>query len=124
MALQDGHCRSCGEQYTDIDNKWCKSCILKKILPNRSSGNEKIDNLIQEMRLRINFRLDHVFEWISYNQFDNIKKIGGDGLVALYSANWKIGPLNYDMHTNKYERLPYKQVALKCLRNSQNINKV
>ena len=38
------------------------------------SGNEKIDNFIQEMQLKINKYDDIVFEWIPYDQFSNIEE--------------------------------------------------
>ena len=39
----------------------------------------------------------------------------------MYSAIWKNGPLNYDRFHGKYTRKSDKNVALKCLHNSQNI---
>ena len=44
------------------------------------------------MQLKIDFYDDIVFEWIPYNQFIDIKKIGGS-FVEVYSAIWKDGPL-------------------------------
>ena len=38
-----------------------------------TSGNEEIDDLIQEMQSKIDNQVDWVFEWIPYNQFSNIK---------------------------------------------------
>ena len=93
----------------------------KNILTNWTSGNENIDNLIQEMQLKINSYNDIVFEWIPYNQFTDIKKIGRGGFSEVYSAIWKDGPLDYDNSRNKYTRNQDKKVALKCLHNSQNI---
>jgi hypothetical protein len=37
------------------------------------SGNEKIDDFIQERQLKTN-KNDVVFEWIPYNQFNEIGK--------------------------------------------------
>ncbi|CAB5338456.1 unnamed protein product [Rhizophagus irregularis] len=84
------------------------------------SGNEKIDDFIQEMQLKTNnYSYDNnaVFEWIPYNQFDEIKETGKNGLMTVYSAIWKDGPLQY--HYSEYARNSYKQVALKCLHNLQ-----
>src|SRR3954468_10101284 len=72
------YCETCIEEYTDVKNKWCKPChiyYLRKNLTNWS-GNEKIDEFIQEMQLKINNPNDMVFEWIPLNQFKTIKKIG------------------------------------------------
>ena len=73
------------------------------------------------MQLKIDPDINMIFEWIPYNQFDYIKKIGNGGFANVYSAKWKVGPLNYNVHTKMYERCPNKKVALKCLYKSQNI---
>ncbi|POG66279.1 hypothetical protein GLOIN_2v368012 [Rhizophagus irregularis DAOM 181602=DAOM 197198] len=62
-------------------------------LINWASGNEKIDDFIQEMQLKISEISDYndiVFEWIPYKQFDKIKQTGKNGV---YSAIWRNGPL-------------------------------
>ncbi|GBC05106.1 hypothetical protein RclHR1_06030006 [Rhizophagus clarus] len=92
------------------------------ILVFASTGNEIIDNFIQEMQLKINDYDDIVFEWVPYNQFNNIKEIGKGGFSTVYSANWKDGPLEYDANKKLYKRNSNKVVALKCLYNSQDIN--
>ncbi|CAB5377461.1 unnamed protein product [Rhizophagus irregularis] len=87
-------------------------------LVNWTIGNEKIDDFIQEMQLNINFYDDVVFEWISYNQFNEIKEIDKNGFITVYSAIWMNGPLHYNH--SKYTRDSNKEVALKCLHNLQN----
>ncbi|CAB5393808.1 unnamed protein product [Rhizophagus irregularis] len=109
------YCLECGKLYTGARHKWCKTCQLI------SSGNEKIDNFIQEMQLKINRPSDLIFEWIPYSQFDGVKKIGQHGFFTIYSAKWKDGPLNYNDKKKKYTREPDKNVTLKYLHNSQNI---
>ena len=83
------------------------------------SGNEKIDDFIQEMQLKINDFDDIVLEWIPYNQFNEIKEIGKNGFITVYSAIWMNG-LSYkkDKWSN-YIRKSNK-VSLKYLHNSQN----
>jgi hypothetical protein len=78
---------------------------------NWTSGNEIIDNLIQEMLSN-----NTIFEWIPYNQFDGIIKTGKNNSIAIYSAIWKDGPFDF----YRYKRDSNKEVALKCLQNSQN----
>ena len=78
------------------------------------------------MQLKIEGPGSIVFEWIPYNQFNNIKVIGRGGFATVYSAIWKDGPLIYEYDNGKYKytRKSYKankKVALKCLHNSQNI---
>ena len=124
MVLQDGFCRKCGKEYTNVYQNWCKPCQidnLKGNFTNWTSGNEKIDNFIQEMQLKIDYYKDIVFEWIPYNQFSDIKEIGRGGFATVYSAIWKDGPLEYDVDNMKYTRESNYEVALKCLCNSQNI---
>ncbi|CAB4433150.1 unnamed protein product [Rhizophagus irregularis] len=83
------------------------------------SENEKVNDFIQEMQLNVD---DLSFEWIPYNQFNEIKEIGKGGFATIYSAIWKDGPLK--SQDVKYNRDSNKKVALKCLNNSQNINRL
>ncbi len=79
------------------------------------SGNEKIADFILEMQSNYN---GAIFEWIPYNQFNEIKETDKNNSITVYSAMWRDGPLN-----NKYEKYirdSKKEVALKCLHNSQN----
>jgi hypothetical protein len=51
--------------------------------------NNKINNLIQKMKLSINFnslKSSMIFEWIPYDQFYSIEKIGKGGFSTVYSA--------------------------------------
>src|SRR5436190_14956416 len=112
-------CNKCGEIYVDKNHEWCKLCQINHLKNNflSWSGNEKVDDFIQEMQLNnINDCHDIIFEWISYDQFNDIKKIGNGGdFVTIYSAIWKDGPLDYDEDENEYTRIQNnKKVALKC----------
>ena len=133
MVLQRMHCEKCGKQYSYKYNKWCKWCKpcqinhLKHNFTKWTSGNENIDNLIQEMQLKIDYYRDIVFEWIPYIQFNDIKELGEDKFSIIYSAIWKDGPLHYNAddaydYNNKYEYARSqrnKKVNLKYLHNSQ-----
>jgi hypothetical protein len=123
MSSQDDFlCKYCGEIFTQEDCKWCKPCQinnLKQNFTNWTSGNEKIDELIQEMQIEIDKYDDVIVEWIPYNQFNDVKEISKDDYATLYSARWVDGPLKYDCDKKKYERTPDKNVALK-LYNSKN----
>jgi hypothetical protein len=83
MVLENGYCEYCNKIYTDIIHKWCKPCLMKQ---NCISGNDKIDDFIQEMRLKINQYYDIIIEWIPYKQLSNIKEIGKDDFTIIYSA--------------------------------------
>jgi hypothetical protein len=121
--LYQNNCENCGEIYTDIDYKWCKSCqmnLFKNDFANWSSENEEIDNFIQERQLSINNFYDKIFEWIPYNQFNEIKEISKSEFDTLYSAMWEDGPLYYNDGRKELMRISNEKVALKCLHNSQN----
>ncbi|EXX64474.1 Mkk1p [Rhizophagus irregularis DAOM 197198w] len=123
IVLNNSYCKECGKIYTDIGAKWCKPCQingLKQNFVNWTSGNEKINNFIQKMQLKINNYNDIIVEWIPYYQLISIKEIGKGGFATVYLAVWKDGPLNYNKR--EYKRVTSnKEVALKCLHNSQNI---
>ncbi|CAB4412417.1 unnamed protein product [Rhizophagus irregularis] len=60
--------------------------------------------------------------FIVINAFDDIKKLGKDDFLTIYSAIWKDGPLRYGINKCEYGRRQNdKKVNLK-LYNSQNIN--
>ncbi|CAB5393118.1 unnamed protein product [Rhizophagus irregularis] len=114
IIFQNGYCEKCSRKYINVNMKLCPIC--------QYSGNEVIDKLIQDMQSKINSYDDIVFEWVTYNQFSNIKKVGEGGFAEVYSAIWRDGPLCYDNNNNEYIRTQNKKVALKCLHNSQNIS--
>ena len=70
------------------------------------------------MQLKIKNCYYIIIEWIPYNQFNNVKKIGKDGFAT---AIWKNGSLKYNDEEIKYVREPNEEVTLKCLNNSQNV---
>ncbi|UZO16576.1 uncharacterized protein OCT59_007961 [Rhizophagus irregularis] len=124
--LDKDYCINCNNTYTEVKNRWCKQCQinnLRETLTNWTSGNEKIDDFIQEKQLGINDPLDVVFEWIPYNQFCDIKEIDSDDFsTVLYSAKWNSGPLYWGSLLKIYTREPDMKVILKHLYNLQNID--
>jgi hypothetical protein len=123
IIVLDDFCENCGEIYTDIEESWCKLCHVNNVkqnLVNWTSGNEEIDNFIQEMQLKIEGYYDIVVEWIPYDQFNIIKEIGKDDFASVYLAIWKDGLVEYNYNERKYERNPNKEVTLKCINNSHN----
>ena len=119
-------CQICGKGYTNESCKWCKPCWinnLKNDFTNWTSGNEKIDDFIQEMQLKINGPRDVILEWIPYNQFVDIKENGKSDSATIYSATWKDGQLEYSYFDHKYKRESVKKFVLKKhLHNSQDTN--
>src|SRR5581483_1918874 len=89
-------CKKCFKIYTDKDYKWCKPCQinnLKKNFTKWTSGNKQIDSFIQRRQLEIDYN-DKLFEWIPYNQFNEVKEICKSDLIT--TAVWKNGPLYYN----------------------------
>ncbi|CAB4412388.1 unnamed protein product [Rhizophagus irregularis] len=125
VIFQDEYCEKCNKKYTNEYIKLCTICKYSQYIYSLFSGSEKIDELIQEMQLKINSHNDIVFEWIPYNQLDDIKKIGeGDFAAEVYSAIWKNGLLYYDYSIHDYKRTQNNKVTLKYLYNSQNVTNV
>src|ERR1043166_3821437 len=117
-------CDKCGKRYENWSYtyiKWCESCqinYLKNNFINWTSENEKIDDFIQKKQLKINHSWNSVFEWIPYDQFNEIKEIVKNDFVEVHTAIWKDGPLHF---SNKWIRKSNGKVVLKCIYNSQNI---
>ena len=82
----------------NTDDRWCKECLKNDLKTKfaKTSGNEKINKFIQDMQEKINDPTDIIFEWVPYDQFNNIKEIGKGGFATVYSAIWKDGPLHYN----------------------------
>ncbi|CAB5389658.1 unnamed protein product [Rhizophagus irregularis] len=119
----DRYGEKCGNEYDDIKNKWCEQCqmnYLKNNFTDWTSGNEKVDNFIQKMQLKVNVYQGGIFEWISYNEFIEIKEIENN---VLATAIWKDGPLYYSSIRMSYNREINIKVILKYLVcNSQNVS--
>jgi hypothetical protein len=77
------YCKKCNKEYIKPVHNWCAICQindLKNDFANWTSGNKKIDDLIQEKQLK--FNENAVFEWIPYNKFINIKEIEDNCLIT------------------------------------------
>jgi len=125
---QEDYCEKCDNEYTYTNyshytSGWCQPCQInsfRRNFTNWTSGNEKIDDFIQGMQLKIESENEIVFEWVPYNQFSDIKEIGKDNSTKVYSAVWKDGPLDYVKY--EYLRIQNEKITLKYLCNSQNIS--
>jgi hypothetical protein len=124
MSYYDEYkCKKCGNYFIDDYNEWCKLCRindLEKNFTNWTSGDEKIDNLIQEMQVGINEYNDIIVEWIPYDQFNDVKELKKDECSTIYSAIWKDGLLQYNKSKYEYSKNQNTKVNLKYLHNSQN----
>ncbi|GBB94224.1 hypothetical protein RclHR1_23130001, partial [Rhizophagus clarus] len=90
--------------------------FLKENFANWTSGNEIIDNFIQEKQLRHKFGI--VFEWILFDKFIEVKEIGSGQFAT---AIWKEGPLRYYKNEEEWIRSSYTKVILKFLYGSENV---
>ena len=89
--------------------------------------NKQIDEFIILEKAKYPSRFDIALEWISYNQFENIKEISKNDFGIIYSAIWKDGPLIYiyDADNDKVGYKRYQEnekVILKYPYNLQNID--
>ena len=86
-----------------------------------SSGDEKLDEIIRNTQLEAKgFDSYCYIEWIPYNDLKVIKKIGEGGFAIVYEGRWTNGPRFVERNKRYYCGDGY--VALKKLRNSQNIS--
>ena len=115
-------CKECGEEYEEYENyevasvkylEMCLPCYFKKNFTDWTSKNEIIDDFIKNKQLKISKNYDVVFEWIPYNQFENIEKIDDDITIAV----WKDGPLYYNNYNGKKKlfRKSNEQVVLQYI---------
>src|ERR1043166_1293894 len=119
-----GLCKECRQPYIN-HYEWCRPCNIKHFqqnFKNWTSGNNDIDKLIQRSQLKA--KDDKIFlEWIEYDRFENVKYLAKGGFGTIYKASWKDGLIDYWNYENQqWGRSKYtKEVALKCLNNSQDI---
>ena len=101
-----------------------QSCNAKRFqqnFKNWTSGNNDIDEFIQNAQLKAKNDKE-VLEWIEYGRFENIKYLAERGFGTTYKAIWKDGNIvGWNYENNQWDRFGKKNIALKCLNNSQNI---
>ncbi|KAG9305712.1 hypothetical protein G9A89_005110 [Geosiphon pyriformis] len=116
----------CPECYRTLkDPLWCKSCELARLSNMRgtwNSGNNNIDYFINHTQ-NISESSRGCLEWISPDQITFLEKVvGAGGFGVVKEGSWERGKiLFWDKKNQKYERSGVTRVALKCLKNTQNI---
>src|SRR5437763_5532421 len=96
-----GLCPECNKPNTD--DEWCNQCNAKRFqqdFPNWTSGNNYIDNFIQETQLNAQNSYQ-VLEWIPYNRLTNIKYLAKGGFSTVYKAIWLDGRITEWDYDNK-----------------------
>ena len=107
-------------QYHDCYN-YCKSCNSAYFHDNFAhwtSGDSRIDELIQNSQLSADYKWK-LIEWIEYANLENIEFVTHGGFGSVYKAVWKYGPIDTG-YSNKFElrREGNREVAVKKFRNA------
>ncbi len=113
-------CLDCNQPNTFWD--WCKDCNSKRFqndFKNWTSGNELLDQMIQESQLKA--RNSHeVLEWIPYDKLRNIQYLARGGFSTIYKAIWLNGFIHHwDKETNQWYRY-FEEFDDKDYKNSEN----
>src|SRR6266496_3590206 len=128
ILLNEGTKRLCENCSLEcLATLFCEHCVRNYLInnfPSWTSGNNDIDNLIQECQIE-SFRPDRIIEWIPYNNLQNVKYMTKGGCSEIYSANWIDGPYNeWNSKEQRLERLGgADKVILKKLENVASANR-
>jgi hypothetical protein len=118
-----GICGECNEPGTG--EYWCQPCNAKRFkenFKNWTSGNKDIDKLIQDSQLNA-VHYKNCFEWIPYENFQNVTYITKGGFGKIYLAEWTEGHIWYwDIENQKWHRHNNYKIALKSIDNSSEIS--
>ena len=96
-------CENCSKEC--LATFYCEYCVrnyLKANFSNWTSGNDNIDNLIQECQMKT-LEPGKVVEWIPYNNLQNIKYLTKGGCSKIYTAGWIDG--RYEEWDSKEQQL-------------------
>src|SRR6266536_2226612 len=88
-------------------NHMCSAMHFQQNFKNWTSGNNDIDEFIQDAQLSVHSDDDKskVLEWIPYSRFNDIKYIAKDGIGKVYRANWIDGYIQYwDSENQNWKR--------------------
>jgi hypothetical protein len=116
-------CENCKEKC--LARLYCEYCIRKYLetLPNWTSGNNEIDNLIKKCQM--NSLIPYmIVEWIPYDRFQNIEYLSKGGCSEVYTADWIDGYYKeWDPKEKKLKRVGTCKVVLKRLENVEKANR-
>ena len=117
-------CKKC--KLTRYSDKFCENCIslhLQSLFNTWTSGNDIIDNFIQQCQIQSSLP-NQIMEWIPYNQFYDVKKLTEGGFSTIYTARWTKGYIvDYNEEKKEFSNYGAQLVVLKCLNNSSNPGK-
>lgn len=119
-------CKKCKSiRYSD---RFCENCIslqLQSLFNTWTSGNDIIDNFIQQCQMQSSIP-SQIIEWIPYNQFEDVKKLTEGGFSSIYTATWTKGNIvDYNEEKKEFSYFGGRGllVVLKCLSNSSDPGK-
>ncbi|GBB84714.1 hypothetical protein RclHR1_01130009 [Rhizophagus clarus] len=117
-------CENCHDEC--LATLYCEHCVrnyLKSNFSNWTSGNNDIDNLIQQCQMET-LEPNRVIEWIPYNKLQNIKYLTKGGCSEIYGAYWIDGRYDeWDSKEKKLKRTNGHDVILKKLENVESANR-
>ncbi|GES90145.1 kinase-like domain-containing protein [Rhizophagus clarus] len=117
-------CENC--QQKCLATLYCEYCIrnyLKSKFTNWTSGNNDIDDLIQNCQVK-SLSPDRIIEWIPYNNLQNIKYQTKGGCSEIYTSNWINGNYNkWNSKEKQLNRFGTCEVILKKLENVESANR-
>ncbi|PKC14045.1 kinase-like protein [Rhizophagus irregularis] len=120
QKLSLGRCMECRKLFTG--KKWCRPCNSVHFYKQTSEWTNwrlGLDNLIIETQITAN-NVHSFFEWIPFENFDNVTPLAKGGNSNVYKAIWKQGPITYwDTNTHNWERFGRHEVVLKVIEKSQ-----
>ncbi|GES78399.1 kinase-like domain-containing protein [Rhizophagus clarus] len=127
LLLNEGTKRICENCHDEcLATLFCEHCVrnyLKENFSNWTSGNNDIDDLIQQCQLEI-LRPDRIVEWIPYNKFKNINFLTKGGCSEIYTAVWVDGCYEeWNSKENQLKRFGNQRVVLKKLENVESANR-
>ena len=101
--------------------EYCKSCYsayFRDKFVHWTSGDSRIDELIQNSQLNANYPWK-LIEWIEYTNLENIEFVAHGGFGSVYKAVWKDGPIYINSRDTELElqRDSNYEVAVKKFRN-------
>ncbi|GBC22549.1 kinase-like domain-containing protein [Rhizophagus irregularis DAOM 181602=DAOM 197198] len=116
-------CENCNQEC--LATLYCEYCVrnyLQENFPNWTSGNDDIDNLIQECQMK-SLEPKDIVEWIPYSNLENIEYLTKGGFSEIYSAVWINGRYEeWDSEKKQLKRRGNHVIVLKKLENVRSAN--
>ncbi|GET57245.1 kinase-like domain-containing protein [Rhizophagus irregularis DAOM 181602=DAOM 197198] len=114
-------CENCNQEC--LATTFCELCVrnyLKANFSNWTSGNDMINNLIQECQMKT-LAPNGIVEWIPYNNLQNIEYLTKGGFSEIYTADWINGNfIEWDSKKQQLKRFGKHIVVLKKFEKFEN----